>query len=244
MKTALILGSNSDVGKACAYRFAKERFNLLLATRTIDRFQQSLSSDLSIRFGIRVQNLNFDALNTNTHKNFYDAIETKPDVVISVFGYLGNQEKAAVDFDEANKIILTNYIANVSILGYVANQMEKNKIGAIISISSVAGERGRKSNYIYGSSKAGLTAFLSGLRSRLFASNVHVATIIPGFINTKMIEGLSTPKILTASAGQVADAVWNAWIKKKNVVYVKALWRWVMFVIRNIPEAIFKKLNI
>jgi len=244
MKTVLILGSNSDVGKACAYRFAKERFNLLLAARTVDRFQQSLSSDLSIRFGIKVQNLNFDALNTNDHKNFYNSMETKPDVVISVFGYLGTQEKAAVDFDEANKIILTNYVANVSILGYIASQMEKDNSGTIICISSVAGERGRKSNYIYGSSKAGLTAFLSGLRNRMVASKVHVSTIIPGFINTKMIEGLSTPKILTASVGQVADAVWNAWIKKKNIVYVKASWRWVMLVIRNIPETIFKKLNI
>jgi len=244
MKTVLILGSNSDVGIACAYRFAKEHFNLLLAARTVDRFQQSLSSDLSIRFGIRVQNLNFDALNTDAHKNFYDSIETKPDVVISVFGYLGNHEKASVDFDEANKIILTNYVANVSVLGYIAKQMEKEKSGTIICISSVAGERGRKSNYIYGSSKAGLTSFLSGLRNSMFASNVHVSTIIPGFINTKMIEGLSTPKTLTASAEQVADAVWKACVKKKNVVYVKASWRWVMLVIRNIPETIFKKLNL
>jgi len=108
----------------------------------------------------------------------------------------------------------------------------------------VAGERGRMSNYIYGASKAGLTTFLSGLRNRLAHSNVHVATINPGFIKTKMIGDLETPAPLTASAEEVAECIFKACKKKKNTTYVKSIWRLIMFIIRTIPEFVFKKLKL
>jgi short-subunit dehydrogenase len=130
-------------------------------------------------------------------------------------------------------------------LGIIANAMEAKKQGSIVCVSSVAGERGRKSNYLYGASKAALTAFLSGLRGRMAASNVHVATVIPGFIKTKMVANLPpTPKPITASAEQVADAIWKAFSKKKNVVYVLPVWWLIMFIIKCIPEAMFKKTNL
>lgn len=122
--------------------------------------------------------------------------------------------------------------------------MKIGKKGTIIGISSVAGERGRATNVIYCAAKAGFTSYMSGLRNTLFNYNIHVATIIPGFIKTKMLGDLKTPAPLTAQPEEVATAIWNAYAKKQDVVYVKWIWRYVMLVIKNIPEGIFKKLKI
>ena len=111
-------------------------------------------------------------------------------------------------------------------------------------ISSVAGERGRATNYIYGAAKAGFTAYLSGLRNRLAKTGVHVVTVLPGFVATKMTEGMDLPLRLTAQPGEVADAIVRAVERKTDVVYVRPIWRLVMFVIRSIPEFIFKRMRI
>jgi short-subunit dehydrogenase len=132
----------------------------------------------------------------------------------------------------------------VSILNVVANEFEKLNDGLIIGISSVAGERGRQSNYLYGSAKAGFTAYLSGLRNRLFKSNVHVMTVKPGFMKTRMIEGIKTPGPLTASPEIAARKIFKAAQSRKNVVYILPVWRLIMFIIRSIPEGIFKKMKL
>jgi short-subunit dehydrogenase len=118
------------------------------------------------------------------------------------------------------------------------------KQGVIVGISSVAGERGRQSNYIYGSAKAGFTAYLSGLRNRLQKENVHVLTVLPGFVYTKMTENLKLPKPLTAAPEEVGVAVYNGVVKRKNVVYVRWMWRWIMLIIKLVPESMFKKLKL
>ena len=164
--------------------------------------------------------------------------------VISVVGYLGDQEKAQIDYKEAQKIMDTNYTGVVSILNIFANAFEKNKNGFIVAISSVAGDRGRKSNFIYGSAKSALTTYLSGLRNRLFNSNVHVLTVKPGFVATKMTEGLDLPKKLTAKPEEVAQDIFKAQQKGKNVLYTKWFWRWIMLIIKNVPEFQFKKMSI
>lgn len=243
-KILLILGSNSDVGKACAHRFAAAGFDLILAARNTDSGMPPSADELASKYHTQIKTVYFDALKPESHEAFYASLEAKPLVVISTFGYLGDQQQAESDFAEAALISNTNYLGNVSILHLVAMDMETRKSGTIIGISSVAGERGRKSNYVYGASKAAFTTFLSGLRSRLLGANVHVATIIPGFIQTKMIQGISTPSGLTASPDQVAKAVWKAYEGKKNVVYVLPIWRWIMFIIKFIPEFVFKKLNL
>src|SRR5690606_33226513 len=122
----------------------------------------------------------------------------------------------------------------------VANDFERRKRGVIIGISSVAGERGRQSNYIYGSAKAAFSAYLSGLRNRLYHHGVHVMTVKPGFVKTKMIENISTPGILTASPKKVAEKVHQALLKKRNTMYVLGIWKFIMMVIKMIPEGIFK----
>ena len=116
-------------------------------------------------------------------------------------------------------------------------------MGTIIALTSVAGERGRQSNFIYGSAKAGFTTYLQGLRNYLFHKGVHVLTVIPGFMDTQMTAAIQTPKLLTASPQKAAAIIYKAWKRKKNVVYVTPVWRLIMLMIRNIPEFIFKKMK-
>ena len=164
--------------------------------------------------------------------------------VISAVGYLGDQDKAQSDFSEAKKIIDTNYTGVVSLLNIIADDFEKRRNGFIVGISSVAGDRGRKSNYIYGSAKSALTTYLSGLRNRLYDANVQVLTVKPGFVATKMTKGLDLPEKLTALPEEVAEDIYNAQQKGKNVLYTKWIWRWVMLVIKAIPEWKFKGMSI
>ncbi|MEP4341571.1 MAG: SDR family NAD(P)-dependent oxidoreductase, partial [Lentilitoribacter sp.] len=126
----------------------------------------------------------------------------------------------------------------------LANRFEERGSGTIVGISSVAGERGRASNYIYGSAKAGVTAFISGLRNRLAKRGVHVVTVLPGFVATQMTEGMDLPAKLTAEPSDVADAIARAVGGKKDVIYVIPTWHLIMLIIRNIPESIFKRMNI
>jgi len=228
---------------AIARKFASRQFNIQLAARNTDQLAP-LKSDLEIRFNITCTLHTFDALDFSTHAGFFERLHTKPDVTVCVFGYLGNAARSTSHWDESETIIHTNFTGAVSILNIVANHYEANGHGAIAGISSVAGERGRQSNYMYGSAKAGFTTYLSGLRNRLFSKNVHVATVLPGFVYTKMTEGMKLPKMLTAHPAEVGEAVFQAVHKKKNIIYVRWFWRWIMLIIKLIPEPIFKKLKL
>jgi short-subunit dehydrogenase len=241
--SVLILGATSDVALACARVFAANNYQLILAGRDTNTLQP-IVSDLRIKFQVDVMAVAFDALNFDSHQAFYNALAVKPDVTICVFGLLGDQAVSAKDWAACKKVIDSNYTGAVSILNIVANDYEQRKAGTIVGISSVAGERGRQSNFIYGSAKAGFTAYLSGLRNRLFATGVHVVTVKPGFIYTRMTEHLTLPKPLTAKPEQLGNAILRAVQKKKNVIYVLPVWRLVMLIIRNIPEGMFKKLKL
>jgi decaprenylphospho-beta-D-erythro-pentofuranosid-2-ulose 2-reductase len=143
----------------------------------------------------------------------------------------------AYDFDTIN---YSGYLDFINKLSVIANLFEKRSYGTIVGISSVAGERGRASNYIYGSAKAGFTAFLSGLRNRLYKSNVNVITVLPGPVFTKMTKGLPLPKLLTNTKENVADDIFKAVINKKDIVYTSKIWKLLIFIIKSIPEGIFK----
>ncbi|HRJ30913.1 MAG TPA: SDR family oxidoreductase [Cyclobacteriaceae bacterium] len=243
MKTVLILGASSEVALALANQLAAKSCELILAARNSDRLA-AVKSDLAIRFGINVTLAEFDALRPDTHKNFYESLEPKPDTAICVFGYLGDHTKAMVDWQESATIVMSNYVGAVSILNVIANDFENRKEGMIVGISSVAGERGRQSNYVYGSAKAGFTAYLSGLRNRLFKSGVRVITVKPGFMKTRMLAGMKTSAFLTAQPERAAALIIRAMQRKKDVVYVLPVWKWIMLIIRNIPEFTFKKLKL
>ena len=238
--TVLILGATSDMAVALAKKFASKGHNIQLAARNADRLK-SLQSDLSIRYNIVSSIHEFDAVKFEQHQSFWNSLTPKPDITISVMGYMNDNEKVIADQNETLKTIHTNYSGPVSILNIAAHEYMAKKQGTIVGISSVAGMRGRQSNYIYGSAKAGFTAYLSGLRNKLFHHKVHVLTVLPGFVYTKMTEHLNLPKLLTAQPENVADAVYKGIRKKKNVVFVKWFWRWIMLIITSIPEFMFKK---
>ena len=166
-----------------------------------------------------------------------------PDIVLCSVGFLGDHIDGQNSFEKSSLIIRTNFEGPALLMGEFANHFEKRKSGTILGISSVAGERGRSSNYIYGSSKAGFTQYLSGLRNRLFNSNVLVTTILPGFVNTKMTKDLKLNKYLTAEPIEVANVIYNAVLKKKEIVYIRPIWKYIMLVIKIIPEFVFKKIK-
>lgn len=243
MNYILILGATSDMAYATAREFAGKGWGLILAARSLDRLQV-LKGDLEARYQVPVHAVAFEAADFSTHQQFFDELPEVPEATAVFFGYLGEQQKAQADWQEAKQIIDANYTGAVSILNIIANAYEARKQGSIIGVSSVAGERGRKSNYIYGSAKAGFTAYLSGLRNRLYSSGVHVLTVKPGFVATRMTENLNLPKPLTASPEQVGKSIYKAFVKKKNIIYVLPVWQVIMQNIRMIPEPVFKKMNL
>ena len=243
MKSVLILGAFSDMALAIAREFAQNGYTPILAARKVQERLGDAVKDLHVRYQVDARLAEFDVLDTASHQAFYDGLGLKPDVTVCVVGYLGDQARARTDFAETRKIIDTNYTGPVSILHVVAADYEQRKAGAIIGISSVAGERGRQSNYPYGSAKAAFTSFLSGLRNRLQPAGVPVLTVKPGFVRTKMTEGMELPPPVTADPGQVARDVYRAFARGKDVLYTLWMWRWIMFLIRCLPERMFKKMK-
>ena len=163
-----------------------------------------------------------------------------PSILICAVGLLGEQKDSENDLELRTKVLRTNYEGPINIISDFANIFENQGYGTIVGISSVAGDRGKASNYIYGSAKAGFTAFLSGLRNRLAKKNVHVLTVLPGTVYTKMTLGMKLPKLFTAYPDKVANDVYDAVNKKKDIIYTMKIWRLIMFIIRCIPERIFK----
>lgn len=231
--STLILGANSDIARSIAMQLKGK--SLILASRNTASLEAFTKEN-----SIEVEVLSFDALDFDSHKEF---VEKLPDLdqVIVCFGYFGNAENARHDQEEASRILLTNFNGVVSVLDPIADRMEKQGKGKIIGIASVAGLRGRQSNYHYGAAKAGMIAYLSGLRNRLHAKNVKVITVLPGFVKTKMIDGLETPSFLTKTPDQVARRILST---SANNAYVGRKWWWVMRAIRNIPEGIFKRMKL
>jgi decaprenylphospho-beta-D-erythro-pentofuranosid-2-ulose 2-reductase len=243
METVLILGATSDIGIAIAKKFAAQQYNIQLAARNTEPLQP-LKADIEIRNQVNCTIHAFDALQYNTHAAFFDGLSPKPDVTISIFGIMDEEADAFNDWELTHRMINTNFTGVVSILNQAAKYYIAQKKGSIIAISSVAGDRGRASKLIYGSSKAGLNAYLAGLRNQCFKENVHVMTVKPGFVYTRMTENLPLPKPLTSTPAEVADIVYSSFLKKKNTIYVKWFWRYIMLIIKNIPEFQFKKMKL
>jgi short-subunit dehydrogenase len=245
MPSVLILGATSAIASALAKEFAAHKFDLILGGR--DREELSaLASDLSLRYGVRNSILSFDALDTQTHastlqSSLSEAGKALEGVVLCI-GYLGDQAKGQTDWEEARRILETNFTGCVSALNILANHFEPRRAGFICAISSVAGDRGRQSNYLYGAAKAGLTAYLQGLRNRLYPSNVSVITVKPGFVDTRMTYG-RPGLFLVASPESVAKGIFKAIAKGKDVVYLPWFWRFIMLIVQSIPEAIFKRMR-
>jgi len=240
MSVVLILGAGSDIGRACAHVFAAKGHTIQLAARTLDQLTAD-QTDLQLRYGVTVSLHVVDALETQTHSDFVQALPVLPDVAISVIGLLGTHAESIKDAASAVQVLRSNFEGPASLLAALATRFEERGSGTLVGVSSVAGNRGRASNYIYGSAKAGFTAYLSGLRHRLFPSGVHVVTVLPGFVDTAMTEGMDLPQRLTAQPEQVATDIYHAIVRKRNIIYSKPIWRLIMGIICALPEEVFKR---
>jgi short-subunit dehydrogenase len=241
----LLLGAGSAIARAVAAELAAQKASLLLAGRNLADLE-AVAADLRVRHGVSVAAKYFDALDTARHGEFFTAAVNECGEihgVVLAFGTMTDQKEAERDFARAEAMIASNYIGAVSVLTHAANYFEARKSGVIAVISSVAGDRGRQSNYVYGSAKGALSLFTQGLRNRLCKSGVRVVTIKPGFVDTPMTYGMKLPPIV-ASPRFVARDICAALRTADGVVYTPFFWRYIMLVIRLIPEFLFKKLNL
>jgi len=245
-KTVLILGAGSTIARAIANEFGRRGFDLLLAGRDAIELE-TLAADLRVRHGVRVRGLHFDAVAFDTHPAFVEesrkASEDTLAGAVVCFGYLGDQSLAERDRAEAQRILDTNLLGAVSILGPLADHFERRRSGFLCALSSVAGDRGRQSNYYYGSAKAGLNVLLQGLRNRLSRSGVQVTTIKPGFVDTAMTFGRAG-MFLVASPEAVGRKIVNAILRGESECYVPGVWRLIMFIVRSVPESVFKRMRL
>ena len=241
--TVLIIGARSDIAISAAHCFAKEGYDIQLAARNKSSLNAD-KSDIELRYQVGVSLYNFDALDIDSHEHFVSSLPKLPIVAICAVGYMGVQTKNERDLLAAVNVMRSNFEGPASILAVLANHFEQRGSGTLVGISSVAGERGRAKNYVYGSAKAGFSAFLSGLRNRLVKKGVHVITVLPGFVATKMTKEISLPSKLTAKPDDVAIAILDAVKKKHNIIYVKKIWLLIMKLIRGIPERFFKKMKL
>ncbi len=238
----LVLGGNSEIGLAAAEQFArKERADIILASRNMEKTEEQ-ARVLADRHGVSVRTEPFDALAFETHRPFYEKLDPKPDVVILAFGVLNNQKEAQKDFQLARNTLDSNLLGAASILEPIAADLEDRGHGTIIGISSVAGDRGRQSSYIYAASKAGLTVYLDGLRHRLWPSGARVITVLPGFVPTKMVAGRN-PKFGFTPLETAGRDIYNAWKKGRHKIYTGAKMRLIMALVRAVPEFLLLRMR-
>jgi len=236
----LILGARSDIARACAHRFARAGHPLVLAARNAATLEAD-AIDLRLRHAVPVTCAEFDATDTASHAAFLDTLAELPAVALCAVGAMGEQAQSQQDPQAAALVMRANFEGPALLFGQLAQRFEARGTGTLIGISSVAGERGRASNYVYGAAKAGFTAFLSGLRNRFARTPIQVITVLPGFVATRMTESMDLPARLLAQPDTVAEAIFRAFTRQRDVVYVRPVWRLIMAVIRALPEAVFKR---
>lgn len=245
MKKTLLVGATSAIATACARHWAREGATFFLVGRTEEKLGQ-VADDLSAR-GATVHTHLLDLNNLEQHSAMLDECFAKMgevNVALIAHGTLPDQKACEQNAQQAVQEFTNNGLSVIALLTDLANRMEAQKSGCIAVISSVAGDRGRPSNYLYGAAKAAVTAFCSGLRGRLFKSGVQVLTIKPGFVDTPMTQGLPLPKLLLATPEKVAQDIVRAVEKRCDNLYTPWFWRYIMLIIIHIPGAIFKRLGL
>lgn len=245
MKKVLIIGATSEIAKHCALILAARNDKLFLVARNDDRLK-TLVAELNVRGASQAQSYCMDLKDIDGHIDMLDTAEVAMggiDTVLISHGTLSNQKACEQSVKETLTEINTNALSTISLLTLIANRFEANLAGTIAVISSVAGDRVRASNYVYGSAKAMVTAFTSGLRQRLHKSNVAVVTIKPGFVDTPMTKSFKKG-LLWTKPDTVAGVIVRAIDKRKDEVYVPVFWWTVMTIIRAIPNKIFRNLSL
>lgn len=245
MKRILIIGATSAIAEATARRFAAKGDRLHLLARDRERLQ-ALAQDLRVLGAPEASTAPFDANAPDTFPALIDDAWRQLDgidVALIAHGTLSDQKACERDVALTLRELQTNALSAIALLTDLANRMEAQRKGTLAVITSVAGDRGRQSNYIYGTAKAALNVLLQGLRNRLYPAGVHVLTIKPGFVDSPMTASFNKGA-LWAQPDTVAAGICKAIEKSSSSVYLPSFWRWIMLVIRLIPETVFKRLKL
>lgn len=243
-KTWIILGATSSMARALARKTASDGASLILCGRDMDDLQATVQ-DCTARGAASAIAMKFDARDPRDYDEII-ATAAKQDGEINCAVFVGSMPtQDAIDANPGliHGVVSDNYIGPATFLQMLAPLMEERGQGTVVGVGSVAGDRGRIGNYVYGSAKAGFATYLSGLRNRLTRSGAHVVTVKPGFVDTAMtwdVEGM----FLVAAPEAIAASILKAVEKKSNIIYTPFFWRYIMLIIRNIPEAVFKKLSV
>lgn len=244
-KNILIIGATSAIAKATLRLYAEQNHNLFLVARN-DALLQNIAEDAKIRGANQVECQACDLADLSGHSGLLEsilAVYPTLDIVLIAHGTLPNQQACQDDVATTLQEIQLNALSTISLLTLLANLFEKQQNGSLAVITSVAGDRGRQSNYVYGAAKGMVSIFLQGLRNRLNDSQVQVLDIKPGFVDTPMTSGFKKGA-LWAQPEQIAQSILKAIEAKRNILYTPWFWWGIMFIIRHIPEFIFKKLKL
>lgn len=237
-KSVLVLGARSDIARAIAAELAQRGYNLMLAGRDAKGLDRE-AKDIALRFQVETTVHLFDACDLESHEAFFDALPVVPSLVVCAVGLLGDQDADVQDPAATRRIIDTNFSGPAHVLELAAQRLSAiDGVTAIVGIGSVAGDRGRAKNYLYGAAKAGFGEYLSGLRQKYSQSNLHILTVKPGFVATAMTEGMDLPGPLTTTPEKFARKVLRA-LDRRRMVYYDFRWRFLMAVITHLPERIF-----
>jgi len=241
----LVFGATSAIAYETCKLFAQDSISFYLAARNENELKR-ISNDLTVRGAKEVEYMTFEALDTDSITQIINKSLSKfPDLdgLLVAHGTLPDQKVCETNISAMKDAININFMAAAIILTLAAAHFEKQGFGTVVAISSVAGDRGRKSNYIYGSAKSALTTFLSGLRQRLSKKGVRVLTVKPGFVDTPMTTDFKKG-VLFVRPTVIANGIYKAVIHNKDIVYLPWFWLWIMILIKSIPEKIFKKINL
>lgn len=243
-KNIVIFGATSAIAIAVTHLYAKEGHRLYLIARNEEKLNK-ISKDLQIRYpNVILSTLAIDFCYEDNHSELIKKINDELSVIDKVLiahGSLPNQKNCELSYESIKIELGTNLLSTISLLTHLSLTLQKQGHGTLAVITSVAGDRGRASNYIYGTAKGALDIFLQGLRNRLHKNGIHVTTIKPGLIDTPMTKGFKKG-LLFSEPKKIANKIKSAIDKNKEIIYVPGYWFWIMLIIRLIPEKIFKRL--
>ncbi|MDG4654609.1 SDR family NAD(P)-dependent oxidoreductase [Chryseobacterium arthrosphaerae] len=237
-KTVLILGANSDVAKQCIKQYVSKGYYVIAASRNTQSLEDFITANQLNPSQVSV--LYFDAADFDSHQAFYSALPVKPHIVVYAAGFLVDNQQALTDFKGARQMMEVNYMGGVSILSIIAMDNSNKNLERIIGLSSLSGVRGRKSNFVYGSTKAAFTQFLAGLRQELASRKIIVNALIIGYIRTKINAGLELNESLIMEPDYVAKFIVNA--GNSFIIVPDFKWKIIYHILRLLPESLAAKL--